>query len=54
MYRIDSIRTWLLERERQVERKASAPREDAAKAAPTGSGLSAAGLATIEQAAKLL
>ncbi|WP_096701471.1 hypothetical protein [Magnetospirillum sp. 15-1] len=26
MYRIDSIRTWLLERERQVERKASAPR----------------------------
>lgn len=26
MYRIDSIRAWLLERERQVERKASAPR----------------------------
>jgi hypothetical protein len=26
IYRIDSIRTWLLERERQVERKTSAAR----------------------------
>ena len=26
MYRIEAVRTWLLERERQVERKASAPR----------------------------
>lgn len=26
LYRIEAVRTWLLERERQVERKASAPR----------------------------
>ncbi len=26
MYRIEAVRTWLLDRERQVERKASAPR----------------------------
>ena len=26
MYRIEAIRTWLLDRERAVERKASAPR----------------------------
>lgn len=26
MYRIEAVRAWLLDRERQVERKASAPR----------------------------
>lgn len=26
MYRIEAVRSWLLDRERQVERKASAPR----------------------------